>query len=320
MIDPRLRVLQVVAETGTMAAAAQALDYTPSAVSHQLRSLSRELGVPLLKPEGRNVRLTPAAALLLRRSNALFAHWEEIRGELQVAGGVGAGRLSMAGFSTAASALLPQVALEAMREFPDSLIQIVEADPMECVDLLRTGSVDVAVVVGTAQLPSADDPRFVQQSLMDDSLDLLVPVGHRLAGRRSIRLEEAAEESWMLDRPGSPHHELVVSACLEAGFTPRHVHRVVEWDTGAALVAAGFGVALVPRLARVPGVTELVRVPLRGDPSPVRHVRVLVRGGTSGQPEIALALRELAVVAARLGRPVAHPAHPDDAAEGGQAL
>lgn len=315
MIDPRLRVLQVVARTGTMAAAAQALDYTPSAVSHQLRSLSRELGVPLFKPDGRNVRLTPAATLLLRRSEALFAHWEEIRGELQTAGGVGAGRLSMAGFSTAASALLPPVAIVAMREFPDSLIQIVEADPVECVNMLLSGAVDIAVVVGTAQLPSADDPRFVQQSLMDDTLDLLVPVGHRLAGRRSIRLEEAAEESWMLDRPGSPHHELVVSACLEAGFTPRHVHRVVEWDTGAALVAAGFGVALVPRLARVPGVTELVRVPLRGDPSPVRHVRVLVRGGTSGQPEIAMALRELAVVAARVGQPLMGSVGPD--ADGG---
>ncbi len=312
MIDPRLHVLQVVAQTGTMAAAAQALDYTPSAVSHQLRSLARDLGVPLLKPEGRNVRLTPAATLLLRRSDALFAHWEEIRGELQTAGGVGAGRLSMAGFSTAASALLPPVAIAAMREFPESLIQIVEADPNECVDMLLSGTVDIAVVVGTGQLPSADDPRFVQHALMDDTLDLLVPVGHRLAGRRSIRLEEAADEVWMLDRPGSPHHELVVSACLEAGFTPRHVHRVVEWDTGAALVAAGFGVALVPRLARVPGVTELVRVPLRGDPSPVRHVRVLVRGGTSGQPEIALALRELAVVAARVGRPITPTAHTDD--------
>lgn len=311
MIDPRLRVLQVVAQTGTMAAAAQALGYTPSAVSHQLRSLSRELGVPLFKPEGRNVRLTPAATLLLRRSDALFAHWEEIRGELQTAGGVGAGRLSMAGFSTAASALLPPVAIAAMREFPGSLIQIVEADPIECVDLLLSGTVDIAVVVGTTQLPSADDPRFVQQSLMDDTLDLLVPVGHRLARRPSIGLDEAAEESWILDRPGSPHHQLVVSACLEAGFTPRHVHRVVGWDTGAALVAAGFGVALVPRLARVPGVNELVRVPLRGDPSPVRHVRVLVRGGTSGQPEISLALRELATVAARVGQPVTSLPRPD---------
>ncbi|MGJ9422734.1 GNAT family N-acetyltransferase [Aeromicrobium sp. CF3.5] len=312
MIDPRLHVLQVVAQTGTMAGAARALDYTPSAVSHQLRSLSRELGVPLFKPEGRNVRLTPAATLLLRRSDGLFAHWEEIRGELQTAGGVGAGRLSMAGFSTAASALLPPVAIAAMRQFPESLIQIVEADPNECVDMLLSGTVDIAVVVGTGQLPSADDPRFVQQSLMDDTLDLLVPVDHPLAGRRSIRLEEAAEESWILDRPGSPHHELVVSACLEAGFTPRHVHRVVEWDTGAALVAAGFGVALVPRLARVPGVNDLVRVPLRGDPSPVRHVRVLVRGGTSGQPEIALALRELSVVAARVSKPIIAASHADD--------
>lgn len=302
MIDHRLLVLQAVGRTGTMTAAAQALDYTPSAVSHQLRSLSRDLGVVLLEREGRNVRLTAAATLLLRRSDGLFAHWEEIHGELQDAGGVGAGRLALAGFSTAASALLPPVAIAAMREFPESLVRIVEADPHDCLDLLLAGDVDVAVVVGTGRLPSADDPRVVQEPLMDDPLDLLVPRGHRLAGRSSIRLEEAADESWILDRPGSTHHQLVVSACLEAGFTPRHLHRVVEWDTGAALVAAGFGVALVPRLARVPGAEELVRVPLRGDPSPVRHVRMMVRAGTAGHPEIALALRELAVVAARVRR------------------
>ncbi len=293
-------MLRVVARAGTITAAAHDLGYTPSAVSHQLRSLSRDLGVVLLEPEGRNVRLTAAASLLLRRSDALFAHWESIRGELHETAGGSTGRLSLAGFSTAASALLPPVATAAMREFPDSRIQIVEADPSVCVDMLLAGSVDVAVVVGTTGLPASDDPRFVQEPLMEDRLDLLVPAGHRLAGRASVLLAEAAEEGWIMDRPGSAHHELVASACLTAGFTPRHLHRVMEWDTGAALVAAGFGVALIPRLARLPGQDDLVRVPLRGDPTPARHVRTLVRGGTAQQPEIALARQELRVEAARV--------------------
>ncbi len=303
MIDPRLNVLRVVARTGTITAAAASLGYTPSAVSHQLRTLARELKVTLLEPDGRNVRLTAAATTLLRRSDELFAHWESIHAELQQASGGGVGRLGLAGFSTAASALLPPVALAAMEEFPRSRVEIVEADPRVCVDMLLAQTVDVAVVVGASDLPSSDDGRFVQRPLLDDPLDLLVPRGHRLAGQRSMLLEDAADEPWLMDRPGSAHHQLVVTACAAAGFSPQHAHRVAEWDTGAALVAAGFGVALVPRLARIPGEDGLVRVALRGDPTPSRHVRTMVRSGTSRQPEIAFALRVLREVADRVTGP-----------------
>ena len=320
MIDPRLNVLRVVASTGTITAAAASLGYTPSAVSHQLRALARELKVPLLEPDGRNVRLTAAAATLLRRSDELFAHWESIHAELQQASGGGAGRLGLAGFSTAASALLPAVALAAMEEFPRSRIEIVEADPVVCVDMLLSQTVDVAVVVGGAELPHSDDARFVQRPLLEDPLDLLVPREHRLASQRSMLLEDAADEPWLMDRPGSAHHQLVVTACAAAGFSPRHAHRVVEWDTGAALVAAGFGVALVPRLARVPGEQDLVRVPLRGDPTPARRVRTMIRAGTARQPEIALALRVLREVADDVSRPGHHgvdePSAPPTMADG----
>lgn len=304
MIDRRLHVLRTVAQTGTITAAAARLGYTPSAVSHQLRMLARELGVPLLEQEGRGVRLSPAATLLLRRGHELLSHWESIRGELQRTSGEGVGQLRLAGFSTAASALLPPVTLAVMAAFPRSRVQIVEADPTVCVELLLAESVDVAVVVGSVDLPPTGDPRFDQDPLLDDPLDLLVPVGHPLTARASILLAEAADEPWIMDRPGSAHHRLVSAACAAAGFSPRQEHQVVEWDTGAALVAAGFGVSLVPRLARVPGGDELVRVPLRGDPTPARRVRTMVRSGTATQPEIALALSELRAVAARVREPV----------------
>ncbi len=297
MIDQRLHVLRVVAETGTIRAAASRLGYTASAISQQLRALARELGVVLLEHEGRGVRLTPAATLLLERGDELIAHWESIRGELQRTTGQGVGRLRLAGFSTAASALLPEVATTVAESFPRSRVQIVEADPTVCVSLVLSENADLAVVVGSVGLPPSGDPRFEQQHLLDDPLDLLVPKGHHLAGGGPIPLADAAGEPWIMDRPGSAHHGLVSTACAAAGFTPMQAHQVVEWDTGAALVAAGFGVSMVPRLARIPGEEGLVRVPLRGDPHPVRHVRTLVRAGTSGQPEIAHALTALARVA-----------------------
>jgi DNA-binding transcriptional LysR family regulator len=300
MIDRRLRSLRVVVQCGTITAAAEELGFTPSALSHQLRTLSRDLGTPLLEPDGRRVRLTAAGRSLLSRADGLIAHWEDIRADMHQASGHSLGRLRLAGFSTAAAAMLPSVATAATRAFPRSLVRIIEADPQACFDMLLAEAVDVAVVVGTTDLPPTDDPRFDQHPLFEDALDLLVPMGHPLADQESVHLSDAAEEEWIMDRPGSAHHHLVSTACAAAGFNPRQAHEAVEWDTGAALVAAGFGVALVPRLARIPGGDETVRVRLSGDPSPARHVRTSVRSGTAGQPEIALALRELGIAAARV--------------------
>ncbi|GAB2765121.1 LysR family transcriptional regulator [Nocardioides salsibiostraticola] len=303
MIDRRILVLRMVAERGTITAAAEDLGYTPSAVSHQLRTLAHDLGVGLLVPDGRRVRLTPAARTLLSRADDLFEHWEQIRAEVQHSAGEGRGRVRLVGFSTAASALLPPVAAKLIERFPRSEVRIIEADPMTCFDMLLADTADVAVVVTTSAIPPTNDPRFDQRPLLDDALDLLVPVGHRLANQDRVGLSEAADEPWIMDRPGSPHFELVLTACTSAGFRPRQAHQVVEWDCGAALVAAGLGVALVPRLARIPGADETVRVPLFGDPTPSRQVRTAVRRGTGGQPEIAMALSELRRVAGLVAIP-----------------
>lgn len=303
MIDQRLRVLRIVADRGTIGAAADELGYTPSALSHQLRTLARDVGVALLEPDGRRVRLTAAARVLVARSDELFAEWEEIRGEVLRASGQGLGHLRLAGFSTAASALLPPVVAAARAAFPYAEVRILEADPAVCFDLLQADKVDVAVVVVTdeAGLPGQDDPRFEQHPLLDDALDLLVPADHRLAGREDVSLSEAAEEDWILDRPARPYHRLVMSACYQAGFTPRQVHEIVEWDTGAQLVAAGLGVALVPRLARLPADELIARVALTGEHAPVRRVATSIRRGSAEQPEIALALDVLRETAVRLG-------------------
>lgn len=297
MIDERVQVLRMVAVRGTVTAAADAFGYTPSAVSHQLRALSRELGVPLLAREGRGVRLTPQARLLLTRAEELFSRWEEVRAELAAAGPVGAGTLRLCGFSTAAAALVPPVAAHVRAAHPEVTVRIIEADPEECFELLLADQADVAVVVATAALPSSADPRFEQQPLLEDPLDLLVPTDHPLAGERSALLSQTARDAWIADRPGSPYHRLVLTSCLAAGFTPEVAHHASEWETGAALVAAGLGIALIPRLARLPAGYSLARIPLRGDPTPSRHLLTGVRRGSSAQPLIATALAALHDVA-----------------------
>lgn len=299
MIDRRLNVLRVVAACGTVTAAAEALNFSPSAVSAQVRSLSTELGVPLLEQDGRGVRLTESARTLLARAVDLYALWEEIRSELADADPDRVRSLRLCGFSTAASALLPYVAAQVRATYPHCTVRIIEADPEKCFELLLAQQADLAVVVATAAIPPRGDPRFDQESLLDDPLDLLVPADHALAHRASVLLSEAARESWIMDRPGRPNHGLVLTACAAAGFTPSVAHESTEWDTGAALVGAGLGVALIPRLARIPTGDRIVRVPLRGDPTPARHILTGVRRGSRGQPAIATALTALEDIASQ---------------------
>jgi DNA-binding transcriptional LysR family regulator len=182
---------------------------------------------------------------------------------------------------------------------PSCTVRIVEADPLECFDLLLADDADIAVVVATPSLPPTVDPRFDQQPLLDDPLELLVPASHPLASRRSVLLRQAADEPWIMDRPGRPYHQLVLSACAAAGFTPAVAHESTEWDTGAALVGEGLGVALVPRLARLPPGYPIARVPLRGNPTPARHIVTCVRRGSRNQYAIAVALDALAEIANR---------------------
>jgi DNA-binding transcriptional LysR family regulator len=299
MIDHRLHVLRVVAARGTVTAAAEALNFSPSAVSHQLRSLARDLGVPLLEQDGRGIRLTGSARILLKHADDLYARWEEIRGDLAETDPDHIRSLRLCGFSTAASALLPYVTAEVRATHPHCTVRIIEADPEECFDLLLADQADLAVVVATASIPPSVDPRFDQEPLLDDPLDLLVPADHALAGRTSVLLREAADEPWIMDRPGRPHHGLVLTACAAAGFTPAIAHEATEWETGAALVGAGLGVALIPRLARLPAGFRIVRVPLRGDPTPARRILTGVRRGSRRQPAIATALQALEGIARR---------------------
>lgn len=298
MIDYRLQVLDAVQRHGTITAAAEALHLTPSAVSHQIRALARELELTLLEPAGRNVRLTSAAHTLLAHADVLFAQWENAQAELAAhrAGGL-SGRLRLCGFSTAAAAFLPDAAARLREAYPRLSVQIIETEPGPAFDLLASGQADTAVVVATPGIPPATDARFDQQRLYDEPLDLLVPADHPYAGSQSIALYDAATDPWIVGTPGGAYHHLVLLACASASFSPTIAHYANEWDTGAALVSQGFGVALLPRLAHIPVHHHTVRLPLYGEPAPIRHILTATRAGSSHQPAISAGLNALRHVA-----------------------
>jgi len=300
MIDPKLKVLQLVAHHGTVTAAAAALHYTPSAVSYQLRQLAEELGVELITQRGRGIQLTAAARTVLRHAEALHAQAERAQAELAAIAEEPSGPFTLCGFSTAATRLLPPAAAALRERHPQVSVRVIEAEPARCFDLLLAGDADLALVINTADTPPAADERFDQQPLLDDPLDLVVPDNHPLTRLSAVTLADAADEPWILGRPGSTYHHLVRAACTAAGFTPNIAHYADEWETGTALVAHHFGIILVPRLARLHEDRPVVRIPLRGEPAPARRILAATRRGRRDHPVITSSLSAITATAESL--------------------
>lgn len=292
MIDRRLRVLQAIARHGTVTAAAQVCRMTPSSASHQVQQLARELGVVLLEPDGRRVRLTPAARIVLAHGEVLTAQWERARAELGAHRPDGVtGALRFCAFSTAAAAVVPAALALLRASHPTLRLHLREAEPARAFDLLAGGDTDIVVVVATAAIPPVTDPAFDQRVLYDEPLDVLVGPDHPLVGRTDVVLADLAADPWICGSPGTAYHQLVTLACSGAGFAPDVAHHADEWDTGAALVALGFGVALVPRLADLPARHDTRR--LRIAAAPVRRVVAAVRAGAQDQPVLRAGLAAL---------------------------
>jgi DNA-binding transcriptional LysR family regulator len=308
MIDRRIHVLRVVHALGTITAAATALHLTPSAVSQQLRGLAQELAVPLLEPDGRRVRLTPAAHVLLRHADDLAAGWERALAELQASTDLPGGPLRLAGFPSSLDLLVLPAARRLRQTHPGLEVRIAQLEPAEAFQRLLTDQLDLAVTLPTPSGPSIDDPRYEQVHLLDDPLDLIVPADHPLADQAGATLGDVAHEQWVLAAPGScDQHDLVTAACLTAGFSPRIAHEVLDWPLVAAMVGHGFGVSLKPRLVPTPAEAALRVIPLHGPGTPHRHLLASLRRGSCDHPRVALGLRALRD-AAQIGTVADQPA------------
>ncbi|MGW6269765.1 LysR family transcriptional regulator [Streptomyces sp. NPDC055060] len=292
MLDlARLRALHAVSVHGTVGAAATALGYTPSAVSQQIAKLERETRTTLLERRGRGVALTEEARHLAATAQELMAIVERAETELEERRGLPAGRLTIAAFASAARGLLPGVLADLARRHPALDARMSEIDPHLSIDLVAKGAVDMAVVHDWDIAPLPTPPGVEQAVIGDDLCDLVVPAGHPLAGRDSVRREELKGERWITQPPGLVCHEWLVRTLREAGCEPDIAHTAEENPTLVALVSAGLGIALIPRLGR--GTVPDGAVTVRLDPLPVRRLYALWRAGASRRPAIAETVRTL---------------------------
>ncbi|MFE6039223.1 LysR family transcriptional regulator [Streptomyces sp. NPDC056452] len=295
----KLRILRTLRDRGTVTATAEALLMTPSAVSQQLTNLAKQLGVPLLEAQGRRVRLTDAAHLVLRHAEAVFAQLERADAELTGYLRGEAGQVRVGAFSTAVPALVvPAVRLLAADRRPSPQVRVREAEAAQAYELLSAGEVDLALSLA-AHAPTARDPRFTLVPLLADPLDVALPAAHPLAGTPGLRLADLAAEPWIFGGSG-PWSQITTAACEAAGFVPEQAHSASGWTAILAMVEAGMGVALIPRMASAADrPREGVAMRVLDADRPRRHVVAAVRQGAERGPAVARVLAALEQVAVK---------------------
>ncbi|MFD7624796.1 LysR family transcriptional regulator [Streptomyces sp. NPDC059851] len=306
MLDVRrLRLLRELARRGTIAAVAEALAFSPSAVSQQLAVLEREAGLPLLERTGRSVRLTPAGQNLVRHAEAVLERLEEAAADLAEARSGLAGALRIGAFPTATRAIVPAALVALARRHPGLEPMVSETDPAAVAHALRAGDLDVALVHEYDFVPAPPEPGLATEPLFREAMYLAAPApapppasaprpgsgavsgpasGTGAALDQGAVLRAHADAPWITATPGTLCHAMTVRACRAAGFTPRVRHRVDEFATVLALVAAGQGVAVVPQLGipedAAPAVA-LTRLLME------RRTRMAFRSGAAAHPAVA---------------------------------
>ncbi|WP_132215897.1 LysR family transcriptional regulator [Kribbella steppae] len=292
----RLRVLRALADHGTVTAAAEVLHLTPSAVSQQLAALESEVGQELLERRGRRVAITSAGRLLLAHTDTILTEVERAEDAMRLHANGANGEVRVTAFATAIS-LLVAPALARLRETNPGLDLVIrDAEGHQGITQLLDGDADIAIAVEHRGSPRPDDQRLVRIPLYAEPFVAVLPPSHPAASADTIELPMLAADDWVMPSPGNPIRDVVLLACEQAGFQPRVVHQSDDFRAVAALVAAGGGVSLVPRLA-VP--TLAVIRPLT-EPVPTRRVYAAVRQSRADHPLVTATLAVLTEVAEKL--------------------
>lgn len=247
----RLRLLRELDERGTIAAVADALQFTPSAVSQQLAVLEREAGVRLLERAGRGVRLTDAALVLAEHAGALLDRAALAQADLAAAAGTVTGRGRIASFQSAAIRLaLP--AIEALaRDAPRLRCELIEAEPEQALPALALGDVDLVLGDEWQHQPWRLPAGLQRHELLREPVRVVLPAGHPVARRhrRAVPLDELAGEAWTTGHPGMAWEEVIRRTCREhGGFEPDIRHRTNDAIVSLALVERGMAVTMLPDL------------------------------------------------------------------------
>ncbi|MGJ5897432.1 LysR family transcriptional regulator [Streptomyces niveiscabiei] len=276
----RLQILRAVVHSGSVTAAARALDYTPSAVSQQIAALEKETGTALLERVGRGVRPTAAGVLLSEHAELVARQLDLAQAALADLLAGRTGRLAVRYFATAGAPLVAPAVAEVRREHPGVRVELRLADVAHPLAAVRDGHADAVLVVGEER---CDGVRVTP--LLDDPYVVVLPAGHPAAGPDTVDLASLAGEPWVGSEWPGPCLDAQLTAFADAGFRPEFVVDSEDYTTAQGFVAAGLGIALIPRLGLGGLRGDLAVRPLAGRPAG-RRIYVGVREGAETTPAL----------------------------------
>lgn len=290
MLDvKRMRILREVANQGSFSAAADSLYLSQSAVSQQVATLEREVGMTLLERNREGPKLTEAGRILVGHADATIARLEEAERDLAALAGLEGGEVQVASFPSASATLVTSAVSDFVGRYPKVRVSVVDAEPEDSVPRLRAGEFDLALTFDYEAAPAAPERDVELTLLLTESMYVALPADHPLANRPRVRLDELRDDPWLSGSCASSCAEIVKAACRESGFEPRIAFESDDYHVLQGFVARGLGVTLLPDLALPTLRSDIVVLPAHPVP-PTRRVWAATRpeGSRSAATEAML--------------------------------
>ena len=283
-----VRIVRAIADTGSITGAARMLGYSQPAVSQHLQRAEGRIGLPLVAPAGRTVRLTEAGQLLARHALAITSALDAASGELADLAGLRSGTVRLAAFPTASSTIVPRFLAGMAERHPGVHVSYVETEPPEALAMLRDGAIDVAVTFSYPGDRGEQDVADVVVPLFTEELVVVLPAGHARAQDDRVDVSTLADDRWIAGCPRCRGHLLAV--CETAGFIPGIAFETDNAGAVLSMVASGLGVAMLPRLAlataSIPAgaVTRELREPS------IRSIQAVANDGAARVPALSASI------------------------------
>jgi DNA-binding transcriptional LysR family regulator len=288
-VDPRrLELLLELSRLGSMREVGEAMHITTSTVSQQIAALAREAGTPLIEPDGRRVRLTPAGWRLAGHAVTILAAIEAARRDLDPSAAP-AGTVRVAAFASAVRQLLLPVARVLAGQQPEVRLHLLEHEPAEALGLLGADEVDLALTYDYNLAPARFGRSLASQPLGRTRWSLAAPSAPgRERGTAPEVFSQYRDHDWIVNSRNTADEEVVRIVSSLAGFQPRITHRADSLELVLDMIRAGLGVGLLP--ATRPAVRGVTLRRLRQPDVTLRSYAV-TRRGHSAWPPLALVLQ-----------------------------
>lgn len=258
----RLRVLRELHHRKTLSAVAEALSYSTSAVSQQVRLLEKEIGVALVEPAGRRLQLTPQGLTLVAHAEKILDMLEQAEADVSTSLEHPRGTVKIAAFQTAALTFLPRVVLELQALHPELAIEFHQGEPEETLPALQSAEYDLVIAEAYPGMPAPSMPGIIYETLFEDPLWLALDAAtaDALDPGQDI-IAQLSGAGWAVEAQDSVPRTWVINECRKAGFEPRIVCSSEDLAVQLQFVEAGLAVAVLPGLALEQASSNIRRFP-----------------------------------------------------------